>query len=146
MNIDDPTREPLEKRSREQMHVTGQHDEVDPAQLEPVGELAIARGAIRVAARVEDAVRDSGGVGACEPAGVGAIRRDGCDRQSGVDQGLQIRSLAGDEHADHASSPMTIASGGASGTTAHMPMPTLKTRRSSSSSIPCSVSHLKTRG
>src|SRR5207253_10068501 len=127
------------------LHVTGEHDAAAAAQLEPVGELAIARGTIRVAAHSEDAVRDSGGVGACGPAGVGAIRGDGCDRQSGVDQGLQIRYLAGDEHADHASSPMTIASGGASGMTAHMPMPTLKTRRSSSSSIPCSVSHVKTR-
>ena len=46
MDVDDPIPERAEKRLREQVHVTGQHDEVDAAELEPVGQLAISRGAI----------------------------------------------------------------------------------------------------
>ena len=58
------------------------------------------------------------------------------DRQPGVDQRLQVRAVAADEHADHAarSARSRALPAAGSATTAHQPIPRLKTRRSSSSS------------
>ena len=76
MDVDDPIPERVEKRLREQVHVTGQHDEVDAAELEPVGQLAISRGAIGVAVQIEDTGRNARLLGARERAGLSPVRRD----------------------------------------------------------------------
>src|SRR5437764_3155472 len=146
VDVDDPVGEPLEERLRQQMHVAREDDEVNAAKLEPVGELRVAVRAIRVALEREDARRDAGGARPFERSHAVLIRRHACDREPRVDQRLQVRPLAADEDTDHRSSPITSAPGGGSATTAHIPIPTLKTRRCSSSPIPCSVSQPKTRG
>ena len=127
------------------MHVPGEHDQVDPAELQPVGHLAVTCRPIRIALHFEDTRGQACRLRAGERPGIGAIRCDGRERQPGLDHRLQIRPLARYEHANHASSPITSVSGGGSGTTAHIPIPTLKTLRSSSSSTPCSDSQENTR-
>src|ERR687887_1353069 len=146
MDIDDALGKALEERLREQGHVTGEDDEVNTPELEPVRELAVACLTVGVAVQLEDAGRDPGGRRALERRHAGLVGRDCRNRQAGVDQRLQVRAPAGDEDADHRSSPMTSVPTGASGTTAHMPIPTLKTRLSSSSSTPRSVSQANTGG
>src|SRR5581483_3559659 len=83
--------------------------------------------------------------GAVERARLRVVRSDRGDRQAGVDQRLQVRAFAGDEDADHATSPITSSPGSAAATIAQKPMPRLKTRRSSSSST-WRASHSKTGG
>ena len=101
VHVDDAVGEAIEKRRREEVHVTGEDDQVDPAQLEPLGQLAIAGLTVGIAVELEDAVRNSRCVGAFECGCVAAVGRHGGDRQAGVDQRLQVRSVAGDEHPDH---------------------------------------------
>ena len=131
---------------REEVHVAREHDELDAVLLEPAwpsrgraprGRMAVERERRRRDARL--ACR------AIERVRVLAVRGDGDDRQAVVDQRLQVRAVAGDEDADHTIRPITVSPGCASATTAHQPMPRLKTRRSSSSST-CRASQAKTGG
>ena len=130
MDVDDPLREAVEERVREQVHVAGADDQADAVGLEPGGHRGVAL--LAAPAQLEDRGRDPGRLGALERAHAGPVRRDGGDRQPLVDQRLQVRPLAGDEDADHSTRPITSRSPG-SATTAQKPMPRLKTRRSSSS-------------
>src|SRR4051812_46327529 len=70
-----------------------------------------------------------------ERVGVLAVRRDGAHGQPGVEERLQVRPVAAHEPPDHANRPITSAPGSGASTTAPQPMPRLKTRRSSSSSM-----------
>src|SRR5207302_4407520 len=108
--------------------------------------LAVAGVTVGVLVVLEDPRRDAGGVGPLQRTHARAVRGDRRDRQACVDQGLQIRALPRYEDADQASSPITSAPAGASGTTAHMPMPRLKTLLSSSSATPRSASQRKACG
>ncbi len=77
----------------------------------------------------------------------GASRRFDATAEIGrpvVDQGLEVRAVAGDEDADHAIRPITSSPGEGEATTAHQPIPRLNTRRSSSSST-WRASHANTR-
>src|SRR6185503_14903004 len=107
--------------------------ELDPVARQPRAHRAVPVLAVDVVVQVEDGGRDPGGGGALQRAGAGAVRRDRDDGQVRVDQRLEVRAGAADEHSDHATRPMTRWSPG-SGRTATKPMPRLKTRRSSSSS------------
>src|SRR5436190_6691454 len=140
MDVDDAVAEPFQERGGQNLHVAGEHDEVDIVRREPLGKARITFFTARVVGRREDACVNACVARALERADAGLVRRDACDRESRVDEGLEIRSLAADEDADHESSPITSDSVGASSTTAHMPMPAWNTRRSSSSSTPRSPS------
>ena len=133
--------EPLQEARPQQVHVTGADDESHAFAHQPIGHRRVSLLAALVVVELEDARRDPCCLGADERAGIRLVRGHRLNRQSVVDQGLQVRPLAGDEDADHATLPMTWpAEASLAGTTAHIPMPTLKTRRCSSSLTPCSVS------
>src|SRR6266511_157465 len=148
MDIHDAVRKTVEERRGEQVHVSSEHDEVDTTKSEPIRNVAITRVPVAIARELEDAHRDSGLFRALERAYAALVAGDARNREAAVDQRLEIRPFAADEDADHVRSiaPITSACDGASGTTAQNPIPRLKTRRSSSSSTPCSASHWKTAG
>ena len=82
--------------------------------LRPASQSAIAasrasRSAIVV--ELEGCGRDPGLLGPLERAHAGRVARDRDDRQARVDQRLQVRPLAADEDADHASLPITSRAG-----------------------------------
>ena len=115
VDVDDPLGEAVEERRRQQVHVAGADDEPTPCSCEPVrhrrvallavGEL-VERETPRPAPRPRSA-RSS----ARAPGRFDATARD---RQPGVEQRLQVRALAADEHADHAATirPITRSSPG----------------------------------
>ena len=141
VRVHDAAGEALEEAAPQQVHVPGAHDQVDPVLDQPVGHRRVARVAVGVVVELESRRRDPGRSRPLERPRIGVVARDRDDRQALVDQRLQVRPLAADEHADHVSRPITVpAAASASGTTAHIPMPTLKTRRCSSSATPCSSS------
>src|SRR5262249_40233985 len=146
VDVDDATGEAFEEGSCEEVHVAGEDDEIDATKLQPIGDLSIARGAVRKPFEREDATRDASSIGASERGCVGSVGGDRRDREAGIDQRLQVGPLARHQDSDHASAPITSAPSGASGTTAHRPMPRLNTRRNSSSSTPRSASQPKTAG
>ena len=143
MDVDDALREAVEERLRQQMHVPGEDDELDAVLLEPGCEHEVALGPVGVAVERERRGRDAGLARADERVRVAPVRRDRRDRQPRVEQRLQVGAVAADEHADHAIRPITVSPGAGSATTAHQPIPRLKTRRSSSSST-CRASQSKT--
>ncbi len=118
---------------REQMHVAGEHDRLDAVLLEPGRHHEIALLAVDVAVERKGGCRYPRGACTNESVGVFAVGGDGSDREARVDQGLQVRAVPRDEDADHAIRPITSSLGAGSATTAHQPIPRLKTRRSSSS-------------
>ena len=132
MDVDDPVRKTVEERRRQQVHVPRQHDDLDAVLLEPGRHHEVALLARVVAVERERRSRDARGPGPLERARLLPVRRHRPDRQPGVDQRLEVRPLAADEHADHSMRPITRWPA-ASGTTAQYPIPRLKTRRSSSS-------------
>ena len=141
--------------SREQVHVAGADDQLDAAALEPVGHRRVPRRPVGVVVELEDGRLDAGRLGALERPHAGPVRGDRDDREARVEQRLQVRPGAGDEHADHpnrtpspgSTAPITSPSPASpAGTTAQKPIPQLKTRSSSSSSTPCSASQSKTGG
>src|SRR6266540_4198098 len=146
MHVDDAIRKAREKRSRQQVHVAREDDQLDAVLLEPAGHDEIAFLPRRVTVQRERRARDLRGARAVQRRRVLAVRSDGEDRQPGIDQRLQVRPFARDEDSDHSFSilPMTSSSPG-SATTAQNPIPRLKTRRSSSSST-CCASQWKTGG
>ena len=146
VRVDDPVPEDLEEARPQELHVAGQHRELDAVVEQPVGERLVALVSARVRRLLEDGGRDACRLRSGERAHAGAVRRDGHDRQAGVDQRLEVRALPADEHPDHASlqttpsipgsrRPMTTSSSPTSraGTTAQYPIPRLNTRRSSAS-------------
>ena len=141
MGVHDPV-EALEERGPQQVHVARADDERHAVPDEPVGHGRVSLLAALVVVELEDGRRDAGRCGPLERPRAGLVRRDRRDGQPRVDQRLQVRALARDEHADHVTRPITSpAPASAAGTTAHIPIPTLNTRRCSSSLTPCSVSH-----
>ena len=101
--------------------------------LEPGRHHEIALLAVGVAVEREGGGRYPRGACTNQSVGVLPVGGDGSDREARVDQRLQVRAVPGDEDADHAIRPITSSPGAGSATTAHQPIPRLKTRRSSSS-------------
>ena len=101
------------------MHVAGTDNEVDSLRGEPGGHglVALVPGAIGV--ELEDLGGDPGPLCPRERPGTRPVGGDRPNRQAGVDERLQVRTLAAHEHADHDSTilPITRSSPG-SGTTA----------------------------
>ena len=134
VDVHDAVREAREKRRREQMHVAGEHDRARrraPRARSPSRDRA-PRGSTWQSS-AEGGGRDPCGACTNESVGVLPVGGDRSDRQARVDQRLQVRAVPGDEDADHAIRPITSSPGAGSATTAHQPIPRLKTRRSSSS-------------
>ena len=103
------------------MHVPGADDDADTVLLQPVRHRRVALLAVVEAVQLERARRHPGRTGAVESTNPVAVRRDGDDGELGVEQRLQVRALAADQHADHASTILPIASSSAAsaaGTTA----------------------------
>ena len=141
MRVHDPV-EALEERGPQQVHVPGADDQRHAVSDEPVGHGRVSLLAALVVVELERRARDSGRLGPLERPRTGSVRGDRRHGQPRVDQRLQVRALARDEHADHVTRPITSpAPASAAGTTAHIPIPTLNTRRCSSSLTPCSLSH-----
>ena len=65
----------LRKRARQQRHVAGEHDELDVVRAQPVGDRAVARGAVGVLVEREHGGLDAGVAGAIEGARARACRR-----------------------------------------------------------------------
>ena len=79
----------------------------------------IALLATLVVGGIEDGRVDASSLGTLQRADGRPVRGDAGDREACIDEGLQIRALARDEHADHAASMCPITSRPAgSGTTA----------------------------
>ncbi len=125
MDVHDPLREAREERRPQQVHVAGADDELDAAAVEPVRHRGVARVAVRVLARAGTSrsrrPRRSARASARAPSTFDATATTG---RLGVEQRLQVRPLARDEHADHARTilPITSSSPG-SRTTATIPDP-----------------------
>ena len=95
----------LQERARQQRHVAGEHDELDVALGEPVGDRGVARGAVGVVADREDGGLDARVARAlAAPPRRRLVGRDADDERlvavDGVQQRLQVRPRAGGEHAD----------------------------------------------
>ncbi len=89
----------------EQLHVPGEHDEVDLALLEPVADRAVARVAVRRSRRREDAGLDPGLLGARERPRPRLVRDDPDDLDLPlpvqlVEDRLQVGAAARGEHRD----------------------------------------------
>ncbi len=105
VDVDDPAREALEEACGEELHVAGADDELDAVLLEPVGHRQCRAPRGRRSRRARRRGRDPGRARRARArARLGPVRGDRGDRQAGVDQRLQVRALAADEHADHARS------------------------------------------
>ena len=119
VHVHDPARKPLEEPRREEMHVTGAHDELDPLRIEPVRERRVTRVSVLELVEREHGARHSGRRRTLERSRPGHVGRDRHDRQALVEQRLQVRPLARDQDADHVRTmrPITSSSPG-SGTTA----------------------------
>ena len=119
---------------RQQVHVAGEHDELDAVLLEPGRHHEVALLAVGVAVEAEGRGRDAGSAGTLESVGVPPVRarpRRPAGRRRSAPAGSsprRRRARRSRDPPDH-----ELARRG-SATTAHQPMPRLKTRRSSSSS------------
>ena len=110
VDVDDALREAREERRVEELHVAGEHDELDAALRQPVGDRRVAgRAAVEVGDR-EHARRHAGVRRPLERPGAGLVRADGDDIDVAtavelVEDGLQVRAVARRQHADlHAAS------------------------------------------
>ena len=108
VRVHDAAREALEEAAPQQVHVPGADDEVDAVLDQPVGHRRVARLAVGVVVELEGGGRDPGRPRPLERPRIGLVARDRDDRQALVDQRLQVRPLAADEHADHVSRPITV--------------------------------------
>ena len=97
------------------MHVAGADDELDAVRLEPLRERDVALLAARVVRRAAKTAVAMFAASARSSARTPAlVRGDRGDRQPRVEQRLEVRPLAADEHADHAIRPITRSPGSAS--------------------------------
>src|SRR6185437_11016090 len=133
------------ERLGQQMHVPGEHYELDAVLFEPGRHDEVALFAALVAVEAERRRGDPGLTRADERIRVVAVRGDRGDGQPVVDQRLQVRPVTANQHPDHVTCPITISSWSASATIAHHPIPRLNTRRSSFSST-CRASQWNTCG
>ena len=85
VDVDDPLGEPAQERLGEEVHVAGEHDELDAVLLEPRRHHEVALLAALVAVEAERRGRDAGLARADERVRVLAVRGDGADRQPVVD-------------------------------------------------------------
>ena len=119
VRVHDAPAEDLEEARTQEMHVAGEHRELHAALEEPAGErlVALARGR-RTQPPSKTAVGMPAAAARSSARTPGSIRRDRDDRQAGVDQRLEVRPLAADEHADHPRTtlPMTCSSPGSATT------------------------------
>src|SRR3954470_4056508 len=105
VDVDDPPREAADEGRAEDLHEAREHDQLDPALLEPVRERAVALRAVGVVARGEDGRRNARGSSALQPAGLRAIGDDCHDLDPvapmrRVEDRLEVRALARDHHRD----------------------------------------------
>ena len=119
MDVDDAVGEAARGTPRvEQLHVAGEHDQLDAALLEPVGHRRVARGAVGESSPREHARRDARRARRARSAGA-----PGCSEPTatistvaavdGVEQRLQVGARARDEDADaHAATLRGTASFG----------------------------------
>ena len=110
MDVDHALREARQEARIQQLHVAREHDELDPGRLQPVGHRQVA-GAPVLELRARE--RPGGHAGAARPLERPRLRLvgahgDDLDAFAPVDRvedGLEIRALAGGEDADlHAAS------------------------------------------
>ena len=116
VDVHDPVPEAVEERRSQQLHEARQHDQLDIQLLEPGRHDEIALLPARMAVEAEGGRGDAGGTGALQRIRVLPARRDGDDGQAGVDQRLEVRPVAADEHADHSTRPITSSSPGSATT------------------------------
>ena len=95
----------------EEVHVPGADDELGAVLAEPVGHRRVARLARGVVGKLERPGGHAGRSRAFERGRLPDVRRDGDDRQVGVEERLQVRAASRDEDADHASSVHTTPPG-----------------------------------
>jgi hypothetical protein len=114
VDVDDPVREALQERLREQLHEAGADDEGDAAPLEPVGHRPVALLSGAVGLQRERLCLDARCPGTLERARFRTAGGDGDHGQPRVEEGLEVRPLAGDQDADQSAStlPMTRPSPG----------------------------------
>ena len=97
----------LEERRRQQLHVAGEDDKLDPALGEPLSQVLVPALPRVELDRGEGARFDPGLRGPVERLRLRVVRGNRDDRQVRVEQRLQVRSLAADEDADQRISPIT---------------------------------------
>ncbi len=107
MDVQDPPGKAVQKRLAEQAHVAGENDELHAALPEPLRQLLVSAFTALELGRRERASLDAGLCGAVQAFRLRVVGGDRDDRQAGVEQRLQVRSLAADQHADHRISPIT---------------------------------------
>ena len=103
--------EAREEDRSEEVHVPGADDELGAVLAEPVGHRRVALLARGVVGKLERPGGHSGRSRALERGRLRDVRRDGDDRQVGVEERLQVRAASRDEDADHASSVHTTPPG-----------------------------------
>ena len=109
MHVDHALREAGEEARVEQLHVAGEHDQLDAGAREPVGDREIPRAAVAALDGERPRV-DAGRARPLERAGLRLVRADGDDLDAlapvdAVEDRLQVRAVPGGEDADpHAAS------------------------------------------
>ena len=103
MHVDDPAPEATDELGPEQLHESGQHNQVDRALVDPVGQRPIA--AMTVPLGREHGRLHARALGARQAARVGPARGDAdhLDAVAPVDRvqdRLEVRPLAGDQDSD----------------------------------------------
>src|SRR3954447_14781713 len=105
VHVDDPPLEPADEGAAEDLHEPREDEQVDLVLLQPIPESGVARRPVRIRARLEDARLDSGLARPPQAARLGPVRPDAdhLDPLAPVDDvedRLQVRPLAGDQHRD----------------------------------------------
>ena len=119
VHVDDPLAEAVEERRRQQVHVARADDQPHAPLLEPVRHRGVPLHAVVVVLERERGGGDARGRRPLERARVGPVGRDGAHGQPRVEQRLEVRALAADEHSDQVILPITSSpAASAAGTTA----------------------------
>jgi len=118
VGVDDPAAEAVEEGVPQQVNEAGADDELDATLLELGGHRLVAPLAALVPRDIEHARRDPRRLGPRECAHARLVGGDRGEWKLAVDQRLQVRALAADEHPDHRIRPITSSPGCGSDTTA----------------------------
>ena len=73
MDVDDPALEAADEPGAQKLHESGEHQQVDPAGVEEVGQRVVTARPVRVLRGGENGRLDPGGLGAGEPAGAARL-------------------------------------------------------------------------
>jgi hypothetical protein len=105
VDVDHALREAGEERGGDELHVAGEHDQLDAGRRQPVGHREVARGPVGVFGRREDARGHAGRAGPLERAGLRFVGPDGDDLDAfapvhTIEDRLQVRPFPRGEDAD----------------------------------------------